>query len=1066
MFAWRTALLPFTDLFDGSGVAASMTSEDADFDAAVAADRDQFRTRLREIVARAELREAIFLASPGLHEQVGAWLANPDGERSEKVERALMRYVTRSCGRATPFGLFAGCSVGRIDRHTRLVLDAQINYRRHTRLDMEYVCALAASLAADETLRGQLAFRPNSTLIKSSDVLRYAEARMQGDERSYHLVAVEETDYLRATLDRAASGATADDLAAALVDGDITMEEAREFVGELIASQLLVPELEPSVTGPEPIHSLVDCLANHESASDARQKLVDARDELARFDAAGLGVEPQTYLDLAEKLKELPAAVHLSRLFQVDMVKPTPEATLGIDVFKELQRAIEILHAMAPPASRDSLAEFRNAFVERYGDRMAPLAEVLDEETGIGFERSNAPAAEAAPLLAGLSFPSLGQTSGTWTSRDNFLLQKLSHALASGEQQIVLTDDDLKRLATAKPAPLPDAMSAAATIAAASDDALARGEFRVCLHGIAGPSGARLLGRFCHADEQLAQLVDAHLRAEEALRRDAIFAEVVHLPEGRLGNVLLRPVLRKYEIPFAGKSGAPQVNQIDLTDLMVRVVGDRIELHSRRLGREIVPRLSTAHNFAWKSLGVYRFLGHLQSQGLCSWLAWSWGALSGAPFLPRVAVGRLVLSRAQWTITRDEIKMLCSKRGAEAFRAVQLLRHERRMPRFVSLVDGDNELPVDLDRALCVDTLLDQLKNRGQATLAEFFPTADEMPASGPEGRYVHEVVVAVVRTADVAPAVQVAIERPAPARQVQRQFAPGSEWLYVNLYCGTAAADELLRELVRPVTRELLASGAIDRWFFIRYGDPNWHLRVRLHGDPQRLLSEALPIIERAAGARLASGQITRWNVDTYVREVERYGGPAGIALAEAAFCVDSEAALALVEAYRGDAGLDVLWRLAVVGIDRLLDDMGLDANAKLRIMRQARDGMANEFGAEYGLTPQIAQKFRGERKNLEEALHGGSIDDEGPLSRGTAILSERTGRLSPILADMASLAAKGELTVDVESLAISFMHMFVNRVLRSAQRAQELVLYDFLTRLYESQTARRDKAHAACES
>jgi thiopeptide-type bacteriocin biosynthesis protein len=457
---------------------------------------------------------------------------------------------------------------------------------------------------------------------------------------------------------------------------------------------------------------------------------------------------------------------------------------------------------------------------------------------------------------------------------------------------------------------------------------------------------------------------------------------------------------------------------------------------------------------------VYRFLGHLQSQGLCSWLAWSWGALSAAPFLPRVTVGRLVLARAQWTISREEIKELCSKREPEAFRAVQLLRHQRRMPRFVSLVDGDNELPVDLDRAMCIDMLLDQLKNRGQATLAEFFPVADEMPASGPEGRYVHEVVVPVVRTADAAPPVETTQQRSAPAREVQRQFAPGSEWLYVNLYCGTAAADELLRELVRPVTGELLASGAVDHWFFIRYSDPNWHLRMRLHGDPRRLLNEALPIIEKAAAARLASGQITRWNVDTYVREVERYGGSSGISLAEQVFYHDSETALALVETYRGDAGLDALWRLALVGIDRLLDDMGLAANSKLRVIRQARDGMAREFGAEYGLTPQIAQKFRAERKNLEQALRGGSNEYEGELSQGIALLAERSRRLTPVFADISSLEAKGDLAVDVEALAPSYVHMFVNRVLRSAQRAQELVLYDFLTRLYESQTARNERA------
>jgi len=50
--------------------------------------------------------------------------------------------------------------------------------------------------------------------------------------------------------------------------------------------------------------------------------------------------------------------------------------------------------------------------------------------------------------------------------------------------------------------------------------------------------------------------------------------------------------------------------------------------------------------------------------------------------------------------------------------------------------------------------------------------------------------------------------------------------------------------------------------------------------------------------------------------------------------------------------------------------------------------------------------------------------------------------------------------------ALASSYLHMFVNRSLREAQQAQELVLYDFLSRLYESQAARRKGRAGAPQS
>ena len=38
-----------------------------------------------------------------------------------------------------------------------------------------------------------------------------------------------------------------------------------------------------------------------------------------------------------------------------------------------------------------------------------------------------------------------------------------------------------------------------------------------------------MLGRFCHGDELLERHVSEHLKAEESLQPEAIFAEVVHL---------------------------------------------------------------------------------------------------------------------------------------------------------------------------------------------------------------------------------------------------------------------------------------------------------------------------------------------------------------------------------------------------------------------------------------------------------------------------------------------------------------------------------------------------------
>ena len=69
-----------------------------------------------------------------------------------------------------------------------------------------------------------------------------------------------------------------------------------------------------------------------------------------------------------------------------------------------------------------------------------------------------------------------------------------------------------------------------------------------------------------------------------------------------------------------------------------------------------------------------------------------------------------------------------------------------------------------------------------------------------------------------------------------------------LKLYTGETAADAVLRELVGPIVGEALETGAMERWFFVRYADPDRHLRLRFQGDPRRLHAETLPALQSAA--------------------------------------------------------------------------------------------------------------------------------------------------------------------------------------------------------------------------
>ncbi len=1058
-FAWRTPLLPFDALEDFShGLCAPGTDpeDSASLARALEADRALLRSRLREWASRPEVREALFLASPSLEDSLqhafSLWARGLHDERSSRVEHSLVRYLARMAGRSTPFGLFSGCSIGQLGSHSRLVLSTPGTWRRHTRLDTEYLQRLREVLEKLPSLRAHLRYRPSPELYRAVGHLRLLESSLQGQQRFYRLSSIEPSPELEHLLAHAASGASLASLADSLLQRvpDLDPAEVRSFIDSLVDERLLVSHLALPVTGDEPAYALLRALEPLPPASSTASALSSALQGLSELDAQGLGASPSRYRELVDSLQSLPLPPELTGLFNVDLIKPAAEASLGPKVLDELRRGVRLLHRLHRPGAKWSLKRFCRAFSERYGDQELPLLEVLDEESGIGFDSWLSPGeTEDSPLLEGLRMRSQ-EPSSSWGRREEWLLHRLDALQRSGGQELLLDEEDLSALEGPPPPPLPDALCVFAALMAPSAEEVGRGHFQLRFDYAHGPSGARLLGRFCHADPELAAHVREHLRAEERLRPHALFAEVVHLPASRAANIVLRPLLREHEIACLGDSGAPPESQIALSDLLVSVSGDTVRLRSARLQREVLPRLTNAHYTQHAGTPpVYRFLYALSEQGVATPLVWSWGSLSRAPFLPRVRSGRLVLSRACWNLHGHELKALAGFSYAD----FQRWRSQRGLPRWVAFSESDQELPLDLDNPLMLEVLAHLASTRQSVRLTELLPGPEALCARGPQGRFRHELVVPFLRAE--ASGARGEQPRPSPSSpRTVRRFAPGGPWLFARLYCGSVTAERVLQQLVVPVVREALGSGAAERWFFIRYADPHRHLRLRLRGDPQRLLAEVLPSLHRVAAPLLEDGTLHRLALDTYEPELERYGGEVGLELAEQLFQADSEAALELVEILPADT--PARWRGALLAAHRLLEDLGLSPSERLVLAERARASFTREFQPEAPLARQVGQRFREQRAALEPLL---ALDAslEEPLASALPVLHRRSERLRPLAAALRQAQERGLLSRSVQEMAADYLHMQMNRLLRSAPREHERVLYDWLHRLYRSQATHR---------
>jgi thiopeptide-type bacteriocin biosynthesis protein len=440
---------------------------------------------------------------------------------------------------------------------------------------------------------------------------------------------------------------------------------------------------------------------------------------------------------------------------------------------------------------------------------------------------------------------------------------------------------------------------------------------------------------------------------------------------------------------------------------------------------------------------VYRFLAALQRAGVAGGLAWDWGALAGAPTLPRVTAGRLVLAPARWQLSAAELSTVT---GSEASDGWAVLVRDRGLPSELMIADGDNRLYVDTASSALIAAAAKVLRGRTGAVVEEVLANG---VATGRRGRFAQELIVPFTRRTEPAPAPQLW-----RAPQVQRTFAPGSEWLYLKVYTGTASADRILTDTIGPVIGQLRKTAVFDEWFFLRYADPEHHLRLRLHGDPAALRDHALPALTDALTPHLEDGTVSKVALDTYHREIERYGGDEGIELAEQIHAVDSDAVLNVLGMFDGEDVADGRWKLCLYATDRLLADAGLDMQQRRDWAKDGAVGYRTEYPGAHNLDSGIGARWRSERAELTALLD----DAKGhPYESARQAFRQRSEQIAPLLAELADRRRRGLLTQQFEHLLRSFSHLNAIRLLRSAARTHELVLLSFLDRHYASQIARK---------
>ena len=995
---------------------------------------------LRNLFGQSDLQEAIYHASPQLYHRLQQWLGEPDFPRKEALHATLLKYLVRASTRCTPYGTFAGClSPGQWDARTEIMFDEQAPTRKYIRLRTDRIVPLQVHLAQQEAIYHRSIFYPNDSLYRWGTQYRYTFYTTEQGTRHYTLCSVDATPHLQVVLGAAAQGASFAVMVDALVQEDIPSAVVKDFIGTLVDEQVLVSEWQTKATGEEALAGLIGQLTRWEDPfPKVRQGLEEAQTLLA---------STNTYQH-HDRLATMAALKfdQENNITHTDLFFTTTQNTISQSTMNSLTEALHKLTVIDQGNFNPTLEDFKQRFYRRYEEQEVPLLQALDSELGIGYGKTDQHDDGSSPIQGAIDWAHDEEAPPIqWTYWKDFVLRKYSSALSSQQSEICLQEEDLEALRIHHHAitTTPATFTAWGSLLAASAHEIDQGNFQFHLRQLAGPSGVSLLGRFCYGDEMLKEQVKELVQAEEQAHPEVIFAEVAHLPDEREGMVASRPTLRRYEIPVLTRSSVEPEYQIPLSDLLISVKnGQHLVLRSRRCNRRVIPRLSVAHNYQ-RGHPFYRFLGDVQFDEQALNVRWHWGLLEKQCFLPRVSYRNIILSRATWTMVTGDYPTLKAKETDDR-QFVEELRRLPHIPRYVQWVENDNELLIDLENPSTLRLLREAFRKKEIITLKEYLMIPTCCWLHDRAGQYTNEVVIPLIGN----PTPYLFTQPNRPISAAQRAFTLGSEWLYIKLYTGAATADKLLGTAVKELTERLLLLGLIDQWFFVRYADPDPHLRIRFHRSPaatEQFYSELLPAVYQWADQLQQSGLVRQVQTDTYRRELERYGNDT-IEASEQLFFHDSQAVVSFLSS-PDRSNEEARWQLAFGGVDCLLNDFRYTLPDKVRLLSRLRQAYLDEFAVTRTLRRQLDTNYRAHATGTLEGLATGYVIENPELDR---ILSSRSWAGGEAAAETMAH------TSDWNRLLTSYVHMFLNRLFVANPRQHELLVYYYLEKHYRSEVGR----------
>ncbi len=1016
-----------------------------------------------EVLNKPEFQEAIFLSSPGLWKAIFQDKNGLNSINKRQLE-TLYKYHARSTYKCTPFGMFAGIFMAKWDDETNIKIQRPEDSSLYANLDLEFLNAFYARLEEFPEVQEHLRYYPNSSIFSQSDEIRYVElVRVTNTHVS---ASVDNNEVISAILDKTESGMSKKEIVDWMVEMECDREEAEAFVSELISSSLLVSQFEISTTEADPIGNMKEVL-NKVSGLEEVKQLVDQFEQFMTRIQKDRSLYPDAFLTIRKQCEAIGVKFNKDIFLQIDSQKTVLESpTIKSSHKKNILEALAFMRRFFYTVESD-MDLFVKKFLEAYDTREMPLLQVLDPDLGIGYPVNKEPHG-ITPLVEGLHPESGGQSDLRFSPMSQKFIKLLMSAAQRGEKVIdfnkhIQEFEQPEYADRANPGP-----SIYCLIKMLAND-------EVELLTTAGVSATPLAGRFAGNNEELQTVLEEIAEHDKSCLPAFEFAEVLHSPDNDAINVLRRSNVWGKDIPYLDRSTLPKEDQISLNDLVISVneSARKIFIKSKKTGKLIMPRLTSAHNYRKSNQPVYRFLCEYQFHLFDGYMNLNLeGYHAILSYIPKLVYKNVVISQETWILQGEDKKKYTNKiKDGNSDTVFGQLRNDLELGRYFLIGDGMNQLLIDSESPEGRNVCIVELKRQPVIVIKRHEMENEFAVQDSNGGVYNHEILTFIknnnCRNYDVGPD---ATDSSTPNQcllgdwgdlgddSLGNDFQLNSSenlnkngvrypgWNYFKIYGGNKFVDQLLVEQLAPMLNELQSDGRIEKWFFIRYSDPDWHLRLRVNTRRPEQFVTLIHWLNKIVGPLVQKGVIPKFQTDIYKRELARYGGQKNIDTSERIFCIDSVFTSKLLAYVHALGEENLRWQIGLWSVSQYLEVFNVSLVDRKLLFDDLKESFAQEFNVTFVEKKEIEQRYRKFENIIEAIVQNSASELEGIYPQLNELFDARMAALEKPAKEFCTNNPP-EVT---HSVLVSFLHMTLNRIFIANPRFQEYVVYAFLSRIF----------------